>query len=108
MKNKELKINELEDSFVKQTYGKAVKSDDKRRKFVNENFIIRIDGTTNTEYGGNIFAETIEIHSAIGYEKANAIGGKKFQTIVDKAIKKGGVITRLKINHKLTLTLYSR
>ncbi len=87
---------------------KTLKSNDLRRKFVNENFIIRIDGTTNTGYGGNLFAETIEIHSAIGYEKANAIGGNKFQTIIDKAIKKGEDITRLKLNHKLTITLYSR
>lgn len=87
---------------------KAVKSNDLRRKFVNEIFLIRIDGTTNCDFGGNIFSETIEIHSAIGYQKANNIGGKKFQQIIDKAIKKGGDKTRLQINHKLTITLYSR
>ena len=80
----------------------ALKSNDLRRKMINENFIIRLDGIAD------LFAETVIIHSAVGYEKANNIGGKKFQTIVDKATKKGGDITKLKINHKLTLTLYSR
>ena len=81
---------------------KTIKSDNPRRKFVNENFIIRLDGMAD------LFAENIIIHSAVGYEKANNIGGEKFQEIINKAIKKGGDITKLKINHKLTLTLYSR
>lgn len=81
---------------------KAVKSDNERRKMVNENFIIRLDGESD------LFGETITIHSAVGYEKANNIGGIKFQSIIDKAIKKGGDICRLQINHKLTITLYSR
>lgn len=84
MKNKELKSNEL------------------RRKFVNKNFLIRLDGETD------LFGEVLVIHSAVGYEKANNIGGLKFQSIINKAIKKGGDITKLQINHKLKLTLYSR
>lgn len=79
---------------------KALKSNDLRRKFVNENFIIRLDGETN------LFGEVQIIHSAVGYEKANNIGGIKFQKIINKAIKKGEDITRLQINHKLTCTLY--
>ena len=81
---------------------KAMKTNDLRSKFVNENFIIRLDGKAD------LFGETLIIHSAVGYEKANNIGGTKFQTIIEKAIKKGGDKTKLKINHKLTLTLYSR
>lgn len=81
---------------------KAIKTNNQRRKFVNQNFIIRLDGITD------LFGEVIEIHSAVGYEKANNIGGLKFQTIIDKAVKKGGDKTKLKINQKLTLTLYSR
>ena len=79
---------------------KALKSNDLQRKFVNENFIIRLDGYKNT---------TIEIHSAVGYELAVTYCGKdKLTEIVNKAIKKGGDITRAKANHKLTVTLYSR
>lgn len=81
---------------------KALKTKDLRSKFVNENWIIRLDGETD------LFGEVLIIHSAVGYEKANNIGGKKFQSIIDKATKKGEDITKLKINHKLTLTLYSR
>ena len=81
---------------------KALKSNDLRRKLVNENFIIRLDGEAD------LFGEVLIIHSAVGYEKANNIGGLKFQKNIDKAIKKGGDITKLQINHKLILTLYSR
>lgn len=81
---------------------KAMKSDNPRRAMVNMNFIIRMDGITD------LFGETLEIHSAIGYDKANNIGGIKFQKIIDKAIKKGGDKCKLQINHRLTLTLYSR
>lgn len=81
---------------------KALKTNNLRSKFVNQNFIIRLDGITD------LFGEIIEIHSAVGYEKANNIGGTKFQEIVNKAINKGCDKCKLKINHKLTLTLYSR
>ena len=81
---------------------KALKSNNLRRKMVNENFIIRLDGETD------LFGEILVINSAVGYEKANNIGGTKFQKIVDKAIKKGGDKCKLQINHKLNVTLYSR
>lgn len=69
-------------------------------KYVNKNFLIRLDGWDNT---------TIKIHSAVGYEMAISYCGKdKFLEIVNKAIKKGGDKTRLKANNKLTVTLYSR
>lgn len=79
---------------------KAIKSDNPLRKMVNENFIIRLDGHKG---------QTIEIHSAVGYELAITYCGKdKFTEIINKAIKKGGDKCRLKANHKLTVTLYSR
>lgn len=81
---------------------KALKTNDLRSKYVNENFIIRMDGI------GNLFSEKINIHSAVGYTKACNIAGEKFQKIVDKAIKKGGDKCKLQVNHKLTITLYSR
>lgn len=78
----------------------AMKSNDLRRAETNKEYIIRLDGEAD------LFGETIIIHSAVGYEKANNIGGLKFQQIIDKANKKGGDICKLKINHKLTCTLY--
>ena len=78
---------------------KAKKSDNPRRKFVNENFIIRLDGLDGTP---------LEIHSAVGYELACFYGGEKFQIIIDKALKKGTDKVKLQLNRKLTITLYSR
>lgn len=79
---------------------KAIKSDNPFRKMVNENFIIRLDGHKG---------QTIEIHSAVGYELAVTYCGEtKFKQIIKKALKKGGDITSYKPNHKLTITLYSR
>lgn len=78
---------------------KVLKSNDLRRKFVNENFIIRLDGMDNT---------LLEIHSAVGYELACFYGGKKFQRIIDKAIKKGTDKVKLQLNRQLTVTLYAR
>lgn len=78
---------------------KAQKSDNPFRKMVNENFIIRLDGWKDTIF---------EIHSAVGYDKAIDYCGNKFITIINKAIKKGGDKCKLKANHNLTVTLYSR
>lgn len=80
----------------------TLESHNERRKIINKNFIIRMDGF------GDLFGKTTIIHSAVGYEKAYNLGGSKFITITNKALKKGGDKCKLKINHKLTCTLYSR